>query len=42
VKKESLEKLFGRPVEVLELSAIRNRRLRYYIEKSRLPVYAAA
>jgi predicted nucleotidyltransferase len=40
--KESLEKLLGRPVDVLELSAIRNRRLRYYIEKSRLPVYAAA
>jgi hypothetical protein len=42
VKKKSLEKLFGRPVEALELSAIPNRRLRYYIEKRRFPVYAAA
>lgn len=40
--KESLEALFGRPVDVLELHAIRNRRLRYYIEQNKLPVYAAA
>jgi len=40
--KESLESLLGRPVDMLELRAIRNRRLRYYIEKSKSPVYAAA
>jgi predicted nucleotidyltransferase len=40
--KESLERLLERPVDVLELRAIRNRRLRYYIEKSKSPVYAAA
>jgi predicted nucleotidyltransferase len=40
--KESLEALFGRPVDVLELYAIRNRRLRYYTEQNRLPVYASA
>jgi len=34
--------IFGRPVDVLELHAIRNRRLRYYIEQNKLPVYAAA
>jgi predicted nucleotidyltransferase len=40
--KESLEKLLGRRVDVLELRAVRNRRLRYYIEKSKSPVYAVA
>ena len=40
--KESLEALFGRPVDLLELHAIRNKRLRYYIEKSKAPVYVAA
>jgi uncharacterized protein len=40
--KESLEALFGRPVDLLELRAIRNKRLRYYIEKSKEPVYVAA
>lgn len=40
--KESLEGLFGRPVDLVELRAIRNRRLRYYIEQSKSPVYAAA
>ncbi len=40
--KESLAALFGRPVDLLELRAVRNRRLRYYIEQSNAPVYAAA
>jgi len=40
--KKSLEALFGRSVDVLELHAIRNRRLRYYIEQNKLPVYATA
>ena len=40
--KESLETLFQRPVDLMELSAVRNRRLRYYIEQSKSPVYEAA
>jgi hypothetical protein len=40
--KQALENLFGRPVDVVELKALRNRRLRYYIEHSKMPVYAAA
>ncbi len=40
--KESLERLFGRSVDLVELRAIRNRRLRRHIEQSKLPVYAAA
>lgn len=40
--KESLGALFGRPVDLLELRAVRNRRLRYYIEQSKAPIYAAA
>jgi len=40
--KESLEAVFGRSVDLVELRAIRNRRLRYYIEKSKSPVYVAA
>jgi len=40
--KASLEELFGRSVDLVELRAIRNRRLRYYIEHSKSPVYAAA
>jgi uncharacterized protein len=40
--KEALEGLFGRPVDMVELHAVRNRRLRRYIEQSRSPVYAAA
>jgi uncharacterized protein len=40
--KESLETLFGRSVDLVELRAVRNKRLRYYIEKSKSPVYAAA
>src|SRR5258707_9045354 len=40
--KESLEALFGRSVDLVELRAIRNRRLRYCIEQSKSPIYAAA
>jgi predicted nucleotidyltransferase len=40
--KEALEALFGRSVDLVELRAIRNKRLRYHIEKSKSPVYAAA
>ena len=40
--KESLEALFGRTVDLVELKAVRNRRLRYYLEHSKAPVYAAA
>ena len=40
--KESLEAVFGRSVDLVELGAIRNKRLRYYIEKSKSPVYVAA
>ena len=38
---ESLEAVIGRSVELFELRAIRNKRLRYYIEKNKLPVYVA-
>ena len=40
--KEALERLLGRPVDLVEPHTIRNRRLRYYIEQSKSPVYAAA
>jgi predicted nucleotidyltransferase len=40
--KEELEALFGRAVDLIELRAVRNRRLRHYIERSKLPVYDAA
>ncbi len=40
--KESLEAVLSKPVDLLELHAIRNRRLRYYIEQSRSSIYAAA
>ena len=40
--KEALERLLGRPVDLVELQAVRNRRLRHYIEQSKSPVYAAA
>jgi len=40
--KESLEALFRRSVDFVELRAIRNRRLRYYIEQSKSSIYAAA
>jgi uncharacterized protein len=40
--KDALEDLFGRHVDLLELRAIRNRRLRHHIEQSKSPLYAAA
>jgi len=40
--KESLEVLLGRSVDLVELRAVRNRRLRHYIEQSRFPIYDAA
>jgi hypothetical protein len=40
--KEALEALLGRPVDLVELHAVRNRRLRHYIEQSKSPIYAAA
>jgi uncharacterized protein len=40
--KESLEALFGRSVDLIELHAIRNRRLRHYIERSKASIYDAA
>lgn len=40
--KDSLESLFGRSVDLLELRAIRNRRLRFHIEQSKSPIYAPA
>jgi len=38
--KESLEALFQRSVDLVELRAMRNRRLRYYIEQSKSSIYA--
>jgi predicted nucleotidyltransferase len=40
--KESLQTLFGRSVDLIELHAVRNRRLRHHIERSKSSVYAAA
>ena len=40
--KEALEALFGRPVDLIEPHTVRNRRLRYYIEQDKFPIYAAA
>ena len=40
--KEALEGLLGRRVDLFELHAVRNRRLRYHIEQSKSPLYAAA
>ena len=40
--KEALEALFGRSVDLVELRAVRNRRLRHYIEQSKFPIYDAA
>lgn len=40
--KDALEALLGRPVDLLEPHAIRNRRLRHHIEQSSVPVYATA
>lgn len=40
--KESLEALFRRRVDLIELQALGNRRLRHHIDQSRAPLYAAA
>lgn len=40
--KEALEALFERPADLVEGRAIRNRRLRYHIDQSKTPIYAAA
>jgi predicted nucleotidyltransferase len=40
--KEALERVLGRRVDLAELRAIRNRRLRHHIEQSKSPIYAAA
>jgi uncharacterized protein len=40
--KESLEALFHSSVDLVELRAVRNRRLRRYIEQSRRAIYDAA
>jgi predicted nucleotidyltransferase len=40
--KDALEKLLGRPVDLVELKAVRNRRLRYYIERGKAAIYDAA
>lgn len=40
--KEALEELFQRPVDLIEPQTIRSRRLRYYIDQSRAPIYDAA
>jgi len=40
--KAALERLLGRPVDLVELQTIRNRRVRHHIEQSKSPVYAAA
>ena len=40
--KVALEGLLARRVDLVELRAIRNRRLRHHIEQSKSPVYAAA
>jgi uncharacterized protein len=40
--KEALEALFGRSVDLVELRAVRNRRLRPYIEQGKSPIYDAA
>jgi uncharacterized protein len=40
--KEALEALLQRPVDLAEPRAIRNRRLRYYIDQSKSAIYAAA
>ena len=37
--KDSLEKLFERPVDLVELGAVRSERLRRVIERAKQPVY---
>jgi uncharacterized protein len=40
--KEAPEALFARSVDLVELHAVRNRRLRRYIEQSKSPIYDTA
>lgn len=40
--KAALEQVLGRPVDLVELSALRSTRLRRLIERARVPVYATA
>jgi predicted nucleotidyltransferase len=40
--KAQLEQLFNRPVDMVELSAMENTRLKRIIERTKVPVYAAA
>jgi predicted nucleotidyltransferase len=40
--KRDLEDLFGRPVDLVELAALPDTRLKRHIARSKLPVYAAA
>ncbi|MGA7540726.1 MAG: nucleotidyltransferase domain-containing protein [Steroidobacteraceae bacterium] len=40
--KEALERVLGRRVDLVELRAIRNRRLRHHIAQSKSAIYAAA
>jgi predicted nucleotidyltransferase len=39
--KTALEQLLSRPVDVVEMKALRNRRLKHHIESSMVPLYAA-
>ena len=39
--KEALERLFGRPVDLIVASAIKNPYFRESVERAKLPVYAA-
>lgn len=39
--KDELEHLFARPVDLLELTAMENTRLKRLIERTKIPVYAA-
>lgn len=40
--KAELETLFGHPVDMVELDAMENTRLKRIIERTKVPVYAAA
>jgi len=40
--KRALEELFGRPVDLVELAAMPDSRLKRYIERSQVPVYGKA
>jgi len=40
--KTALEELFGRPVDLVELAAMPDSRLKRYIERSQVPVYGKA